>query len=189
MNTDALGWIGWSEGVSTLHASRVHAVGLGYSGPPPTTLADKTWLYCPADSVPWYRATMLSNYDPANAGPGRWNILCEVPIFADDPISAPDAVEGVQRSLQLLGADPGKVVSRFVETLEFGYPVPTLGRDRLLRAADVRLRAHGIYSRGRFGGWRYESSNQDYGYVQGRQAVDNALSGTPEDVYWHPERY
>ena len=43
--------------------------------------------------------------------------------------------------------------------------------------------------RGRFGGWRYESSNQDYGYLQGREAVDNALSGTPEDVYWHPDRF
>ena len=54
---------------------------------------------------------------------------------------------------------------------------------------DERLRAHGIHSRGRFGGWRYESSNQDYGYLQGREAVDNALSGTPEDVYWHPDRF
>lgn len=187
--TAALGWIGWSEAAQTLRASRIHAVGLGYEGEPPATLADKTWLYCPAENVPWYRATMLSNYDPANAGPGRWNILCEVPVFGDDPISAQDAVDGVQRSLGLLGADPARVVSRFVDTLEFGYPVPTLGRDRLLREADERLRAHGIYSRGRFGGWRYESSNQDYGYVQGRQAVDNALSGTPEDVYWHPERF
>lgn len=187
--TTALSWIGWSEPAQTLRASRVHVVGLGYHGEPPATLVDKTWLYCPAETVPWYRATMLSNYDPANAGPGRWNILCEVPVFAHDPISAADAVDGVRRSLQLLGADPARVAGRFADTLEFGYPVPTLGRDRLLREADERLRAHGIYSRGRFGGWRYESSNQDYGYVQGRQAVDNALSGTPEDVYWHPERF
>ncbi|WP_395310904.1 FAD-dependent oxidoreductase [Mycobacterium sp. AMU20-3851] len=187
--TTALGWIGWSERANTLRASRLHAVGLGYRGEPPPALADKTWLYCPAESVPWYRATMLSNYDAANAGPGRWNILCEVPVFAENPISAADAVDGVQRSLQRLGADPAQVVSRFSDTLDFGYPVPTLGRDRLLREADERLRAHGIYSRGRFGGWRYESSNQDYGYVQGRQAVDNALSGAPEDVYWYPERF
>jgi len=25
--------------------------------------------------------------------------------------------------------------------------------------------------------------------MQGREAVDNALYGTPEDVYWHPERF
>ncbi|MGW0160561.1 protoporphyrinogen/coproporphyrinogen oxidase [Mycobacterium sp. NPDC003323] len=187
--TTALGWIGWSDRAVSLRASRLHAVGIGYAGQPPQALADKTWLYCPHDSVPWYRATMLSNYDQTNAGPGRWNILCEVPVFADEPISADDAVESVVASLQRLGAEGAQVASRFVTTLDFGYPVPTLGRDDLLRAADEQLIALGIYSRGRFGGWRYESSNQDYGYVQGRQAVDHALFGTAEEVYWHPERF
>lgn len=187
--TTALRWIGWGERADHLRASRIHAVGLGYQGEPPAPLADKTWLYCPDETVPWYRATMLSNYDPGNAGPGRWNILCEVPVFTDRPISVSDAVQVVQESLRTLGADPGRVVSRFAETLDFGYPVPTLGRDELLRDVDALLREHGVYSRGRFGGWRYESSNQDYGYVQGRQAVDNALDGTAEDVYWHPERF
>jgi hypothetical protein len=86
-----------------------------------------------------------------------------VPIFAHAPISAEAAVDAVVASLQRLGADPARIAGRFVTTLQHGYPVPTLGRDELLRAADERLRAHGIYSRGRFGGWRYESSNQDYG--------------------------
>jgi hypothetical protein len=132
---------------------------------------------------------MLSNYGPSNAGPGRWNILCEVPIFAHEPLPAEVAVNGVVTSLCKLGADPELIAGRFVRTLDFGYPVPTLGRGDLLREADKLLLAHGIYSRGRFGGWRYESSNQDYGYVQGRQAVDHALYGTAEDVYWHPERF
>jgi hypothetical protein len=71
----------------------------------------------------------------------------------------------------------------------FGYPVPTLGRDDVLHGLDQGLRAHGIRSRGRFGGWRYESCNQDYAYVQGRQAVDAAVDGVDEDVYWRPELY
>lgn len=187
--TTALNWIGWTDRAATLRASRLHAVGIGFDGDPPPALADKTWLYCPDEAVPWYRATMLSNYDEANAGPGRWNILCEVPVFDETPVSAADAVAGVLASLRQLGADPARAAARFVTTLEHGYPVPTLGRDELLREADKQLLAHGIYSRGRFGGWRYESSNQDYGYVQGRQAVDHALYGTAEDVYWHPERF
>lgn len=187
--TTALGWIGQGARAAGLRASRVHAVGLGYRGEPPAALADKTWLYCPDEGVPWYRATMLSNYDPGNAGPGRWNVLCEVPSFPDRPDSAQTVVGAVLDSLAALGADPGAVVSRFVRTIPFGYPVPTVGRDDVLRGADTMLTELGIYSRGRFGGWRYESSNQDYGYLQGRQAVDNALSGAAEDVYWHPERF
>ncbi|MDX1873937.1 FAD-dependent oxidoreductase [Mycolicibacterium sp. 120266] len=187
--TTALDWIGQAQRGAGLRASRLHAVGLGYRGEPPPALADKTWLYCPDERVPWYRATMLSNYDPGNAGPGRWNVLCEVPSFADRADAAQASVQAVQSSLAALGADPELVVSRFAQTIPLGYPVPTLGRDEVLRAADVMLRGVGIYSRGRFGGWRYESSNQDYGYLQGRQAVDNALTGADEDVYWHPERF
>lgn len=187
--TTALNWVGHGWRGAGLRASRVHAIGLGYRGEPPPALADKTWLYCPDERVPWYRATMLSNYDPGNAGPGRWNVLCEVPSFPERMDSARSAVGAVQASLAALGADPGLVVSRFARTIAFGYPVPTLGRDDVLRAADATLRDAGIYSRGRFGGWRYESSNQDYGFLQGRQAVDNALSGAAEDVYWHPERF
>ncbi|MCV7354353.1 protoporphyrinogen/coproporphyrinogen oxidase [Mycolicibacterium fluoranthenivorans] len=185
--TTALGWIGQGHQTTGLRASRVHAVGLGYRGEPPPALADKTWLYCPDEGVPWYRATMLSNYDPGNAGPGRWNILCEVPSFPGQTSSAADSIGAVQASLAVLGADPARVQSRFAQTIPFGYPVPTLGRDDVLRAADKTLTGYGIYSRGRFGGWRYESSNQDYGYMQGRQAVDHALTGAAEDVYWHPE--
>ncbi|GAS96425.1 uncharacterized protein RMCC_3391 [Mycolicibacterium canariasense] len=187
--TTALNWVGQGRQAAGLRASRVHAIGLGYRGEPPPALADKTWLYCPDERVPWYRATMLSNYDPGNAGPGRWNVLCEVPSFPGRADSAQASVQAVQTSLAALGADPSSVVSRFARTIPFGYPVPTLGRDEVLRAADATLRGAGIHSRGRFGGWRYESSNQDYGYLQGRQAVDNALTGAAEDVYWYPERF
>ncbi|KIU14541.1 protoporphyrinogen/coproporphyrinogen oxidase [Mycolicibacterium llatzerense] len=192
--TTAWGWLGGAgaEGTAqrnTLCASRIYAVGLGYRGPAPEALADKTWLYCPDLGVPWYRATMLNNYDPANAGDGRWNVLCEVPLLPGQSLTGDEAVRRTEESLRALGAGSEYVVSRFVQEVHMGYPVPTLGRDDIVRTVDARLRAHGFYSRGRFGGWRYESSNQDYGYLQGRQAVDNALSDTPEDVYWHPERF
>jgi protoporphyrinogen oxidase len=187
--TTAMRWSGQEQLAGGLRASSLHAVGLGFRGEAPAALADKTWLYCPDPDVPWYRATILSNYDHGNAGSGRWNILCEVPSFADDPVTAHDAVEGTVSSLRGLGADPSQIASRWHKQLSMGYPVPTLGRDAVLSQVNDELLAHGVYSRGRFGGWRYESCNQDYSFMQGRQAVDNALYGTAEEVYWHPERF
>jgi protoporphyrinogen oxidase len=187
--TTAMRWSGQEDLSAGLRASTLHAVGLGYRGEPPAALADKTWLYCPDRRVPWYRATMLSNYDPGNAGPGRWNILCEVSSFGEEPITVEAAIRDTAASLQALGADSRLIESRWHRTLAMGYPVPTLDRDAVLRQVNERLLAHGVYSRGRFGGWRYESCNQDYSFVQGIEAVDNALHGTPEDVYWHPERF
>ena len=187
--TTAMRWSGQEDLSVGLRASTLHAVGLGYRGEPPAALADKTWLYCPDRRVPWYRATMLSNYDAGNAGPGRWNILCEVSSFGEEPITVEAAIRDTVASLQALGADPRLIESRWHRTLAMGYPVPTLDRDAVLRQVNDRLLAHGVYSRGRFGGWRYESCNQDYSFAQGLEAVDNALYGSPEDVYWHPERF
>jgi hypothetical protein len=44
----------------------------------------------------------------------------------------------------------------------------------------------GIYSRGRFGGWKYEVSNQDHSLMQGVEVVNNLAFGAPEVTYWHP---
>lgn len=182
----ALGLDGDADG---LHASTQLAIGLGYRGEPPKILADKSWIYSPDRSIPWFRATMLSNYDPDNAGPGRWNILLEV-TRAGKSLGAPDSARReCIASLERIGARAGDLESVWTRRIERGYPVPTLGRDDILRAADEKLIALDIRSRGRFGGWRYESCNQDYSYMQGWQAVASIYDGRAEDVYWNPERF
>ncbi len=189
---EALAWTGLAApgtAPTGLVASTVHLVGLGFVGRPPEPLADKTWLYSPDVDVPWYRATMLSNYDPGNAGPGRWNILCESSTSADRPVTLPLAVRQTCASLARLGVDMRTACSVWRRTVPMGYPVPTIGRDDAIRRIDDVLLRYDVHSRGRFGGWRYESCNQDFSFVQGEQAVDNAVFGTPEDVFWHPERF
>jgi hypothetical protein len=44
------------------------------------------------------------------------------------------------------------------------------------------LAAKGILSRGRFGAWRYEVSNQDHSCLQGVEAVDHLLMQTVEQT-------
>ncbi len=60
----------WAARSTSLVANATLLVGLGYRGTPPPALADKTWLYCPDKDVAWHRATVLSNYDPAQRGRG-----------------------------------------------------------------------------------------------------------------------
>lgn len=188
--TTTMGWVG----IEAAHAGRlatsaVHAIGFGMTGTASEQLADKTYLHSPDADVPWYRATVLSNYDPGSAGAGRWNVLCEVSTSAQRPTGLEDAVRGSRESLARLGVDTSTITSVWTTLVPMGYPVPTLGRDEILRDVDDRLLALGIRSRGRFGGWRYESCNQDYSYAQGVEAVDALVDGTSEDVYWHPERF
>ncbi len=164
-------------------------IGLGFNGPTPAALVGKSWLYCPDPDIAWHRATMLSHYDQNNAGPGRWSVLCEVGRSDFRVIDEEDAVASCIGSMIELGADPESVVSTWIRVVPRGYPVPTLGRDALLHHIDDRMLGAGIRSRGRFGGWRYESCNQDYSFQQGVEAVDGILHGSAENVYWHPERF
>ena len=59
-----------------------------------------------------------------------------------------------------------QVVSRYHHRLEHGYPVPSLRREDFLKTAQPWLESHAVYSRGRFGGWRYEVGNQDHSFMQ-----------------------
>ena len=67
--------------------------------------------------------------------------------------------------------------------VDYSYPIPTLERDRSLAVLHAALLNHKIYSRGRFGAWRYEIGNMDHSVMMGVEAVGHALSGENESVF------
>ena len=76
----------------------------------------------------------------------------------------------------MLPAD-AKIASTWDTRLEYGYPVPYVERNMHVHAADAALRKHGVWSRGRFGSWKYEVANQDHSCMLGLDAVDSMLFG------------
>ncbi len=166
-----------------VHSSS-HIVGIGLDGPVPDALRTKCWMYFPEPHTPFYRATVFSNYSPNNvARPGaQWSLMAEVSESPQKPVDASAVVDQVIagfRAARLLD-DAARIVSRWHRRIEHGYPTPWLGRDEVLGEIEPVLAAAGIHSRGRFGTWRYEVSNQDHSALQGVEAVDNILLGTPE---------
>jgi hypothetical protein len=87
--------------------------------------------------------------------------------------------------LRRLGIVPAEssVVSQWRKTLKHGYPVPFLGRDDVLTSAHAQLTEYDIFSRGRFGGWKYEVSNMDHTFMQGAEIVEYIVDGTAEKTY------
>lgn len=176
---------------SELKHSTVHVVGIGLEGAPPPHLATKCWIYYPEDSAPFYRLTVFSNYSPHNVpAPDRqWSVMVEVSESPLKPVNGSRVVDDVIRGLiatRVIGPeDP--IVSRWHLVAPHGYPTPFLGRDAVVMPLLETLARHGIYSRGRFGAWKYEVSNQDHSFMQGMEVVNHLAFGSEEVTLHRPD--
>jgi len=162
-----------------LMSSAVHVVGLGLEGTVPADLATKAWVYFPGDEAPFNRATMYSNYSPHNVpDPAKhWSLMLEVAESSERPVDrdtlSDDVIDGCLAGGLL--RDRGEVCNVWIKTLQRGYPTPSIGRDAALSVLCPALEAHDVYSRGRFGMWKYEISNQDHTFMQGVEWAERLL--------------
>jgi protoporphyrinogen oxidase len=175
-----------------LRYSSVHVVGVGLTGQPPEALRGKCWMYFPEANSPFYRVTVFSHYSPENVPDiGRqWSLMAEVSESPVKPVDAARVREDTIRGMLDTGLirERAQVNHTFALRIERGYPTPALGRDRALGVLLPALEKLNILSRGRFGAWKYEVSNQDHAFMQGVEAADHVLHGAAEETLWHPDR-
>lgn len=205
-----LNMVGQSEIASRLNYSSTHVIGIGLRGVNPHDL--KCWMYYPEDNCPFYRTTVFSHYAEANTPsadkalptlqlcdgsapsstepqPGPyWSLMFEVSESVKKPVDMATVVaECIQGAINVrLVESSDQIVSIFHRRLEHGYPTPHLQRDQAIQDALPLLRQHDVWSRGRFGSYKYEVANQDHSLMIGVEAVDNILFGTKELTLNHP---
>jgi protoporphyrinogen oxidase len=196
-----------------LFYSATHVIGVGIRGERPERIGDKCWLYFPEDDCPFYRATIFSNYSPNNQpsksvklptlqlangsrrnsmqpkeGP-YWSIMLEVSESSMKPVDSKnllkDCIQGLVNTEMLKETD--EIVSTYHRRFDHGYPTPSLEREGVLKVLLPKLQAKGIYSRGRFGSWRYEVGNQDHSFMLGVEAADNIVNGAAELTLNYPD--
>ncbi|GKT86791.1 UDP-galactopyranose mutase [Colletotrichum tofieldiae] len=80
-----------------------------------------------------------------------------------------------------------EIVSTYHRRFNHGYPTPSLEREGVLKDLLPKLLDQGIYSRGRFGSWRYEVGNQDHSFMLGVEAADNIVNGAVELTLNYPD--
>jgi protoporphyrinogen oxidase len=169
-----------------LEHNGVFMVGIGYETP---LKDDKSWMYFPHAHTPFYRATNFAKYSPANVPDGDTARYCsymtEIAYSRYKPVSIDGLAERVEEGLRVSGVVEGRpeIASMHVEDLGYAYPVPTLKRDDALTTIQPWLMKHDIYSRGRFGSWKYEIGNMDHAVKMGVDAARHITKGAPEELW------
>jgi len=159
--------------------SSTNSIGLGLKGKLPDALASKSWCYFPCDQFPFYRMTVLSNYNDQNTPSKEYfSLLLEVSESnitkrweKDELIKK--CLDSLIKSKILTGSE--QVISTWHKKVNYGYPVPSLNRTQIVKEVLKKLETKDIYSRGRFGAWLYEISNQDHSFFQGVEVINRLV--------------
>ena len=174
-----------------LKSSTAHVIGIGFEGVPPESIRKMCWMYFPEPESSFYRVTVFSNYSPYNVpSPGStWSLMAEVAESDHSPCDRGELVENVISQMVAIGLvpDANRIVSRWHKVLTPGYPTPSIERNSILADVLPTLESKNIFSRGRFGAWKYEVSNQDHSFMQGVEAADRILRGRAEPTLHQPD--
>ena len=173
------------KNLTSLTHSSTHIVGIGLMGEVPEKLRRKCWMYFPESNCPFYRATVFSNYSPNNVlNSEYWSLMVEVSGGKIKDINTVrDCIDGAENTKLI---DKKNIVNIWDKFLPYGYPTPTKDRDYILNTVQPVLKGLNVYSRGRFGGWKYEVGNMDHSFMQGVEAIDNIMTGEYENTYYKP---
>jgi hypothetical protein len=168
-----------------LRHSGGYMVGIGIKQPCPST---KSWMYFPESNCPFYRVTYLSNYSPYMT-PDKdthYSLLCETSYSEFKPVDGKrivdETITGLVNAGLLKDEDRETIVDTWLYHADYSYPTPSVERDGILSQVIPWLEQHDIYSRGRFGMWKYEVSNTDHTLMQGVECVNRLLLGEPEQT-------
>jgi protoporphyrinogen oxidase len=171
---------------ASLEHNGVWIVGVGCESP---LTDDRSWLYFADPAVPFYRVTNFAKYAAANVPGGdtdRYSSYMSETAYSTHRPRNPntlekDVVEGLVSTGLLEDGVP--IASLYTLDIEYAYPVPTLGRDAALAVVQPWLMERGIYSRGRFGSWRYEMGNMDHAAKMGVDVARLLVEGRPEELW------
>lgn len=169
-----------------------------------TVFSNYSKTNCPADDDKRATLCLGDGSQPSSSEPKDgpyWSLMFEVSESQYKPVEqAPVTLGGTAGTWSsavketLIGAintslltPNDEIVSLYHRRIEHGYPTPSLGRDEVLDKALPWLQQFGIWSRGRFGSYKYEVANQDHSLMLGVEAVDNMLFGTKELTLHYPD--
>lgn len=180
------------EKAKELVYSSTHIFGIGFKGNPPDHLGKKCWMYFPESNCPFYRVTVFSNYSPQNVPNINtyWSLMAEVSESRYKPVNLNNILDEVIQGMlnTKLITSKNDIVTSWTYRVDHGYPTPSINRDEIINKIIPDLEKKDIYSRGRFGAWKYEVSNQDHSLMQGVELINRLITNIHETTFPFPNK-
>jgi hypothetical protein len=116
----------------------------------------------------------------------HYSLLCETSYSEFKPVDGrrivEDTIQGLINAGMIKEADRKDICDTWTYHADYSYPTPSVERDSILSQVIPYLEKHGVYSRGRFGMWKYEVSNTDHTLMQGVELINRLLLDEPEQT-------
>lgn len=162
-------------------------VGIGLKLPKTKIAENLSWAYFPRPQTIFYRCTIISNFSSILVPDSSkfWSILCEIGIKSNENIDSKFLIEKTIDGLiesKIIDSNE-QIYSIWNKILDYGYPIPTIERENELEKSSKIFENFQIYSRGRFGGWKYENSNQDCSFEIGCEIINKIFCQKLESIY------
>jgi protoporphyrinogen oxidase len=139
----------WRADTSCLTWSKVLVFNLGFDAKGPHGIH---WIYFPEDRYRFYRVGFYDNL----LGSERMSLYVEIGLEKDRPVHADQELETALRGLREAEiVQRQNLVSSETLVLDPAYVHITKPSRQLFQEADRSLRSIGIYTIGRYGGWKY----------------------------------
>jgi len=159
-------------------------------GDVPEKFKDVTWIYLPNNDYIFYRLSIVTNYSHDTSPPGTFLINLEASYnnsFLDNIKIIESNAKRILMDLELT-FDLSNIIRIIIQNpYPLNYPIPTLERNTVLNDIIPYLESQNIYSRGRFGMYKYEVGNMDHCFMQGVELCDRLFNSGTEYTIHDPE--
>jgi len=162
-----------NSAASKLICNTVININMGFSV---DSIGDHHWLYFPERNIPFYRLGFWHNLNPASAPPGKTAVYGEVSYNPKKTsvAQAQNITSETKKSiLQYLKLGSHHVIAEKIMPIKHAYVIYDAWRQKNVPTLIDELKNEGIYSVGRYGGWKY--SGMQEAVLDGRDAAIASL--------------
>jgi protoporphyrinogen oxidase len=162
-----------NNAASKLKCTSVINFNLGFDS---NSIGSRQWLYFSEKQYAFYRIGFWNNINKKSVPDGCSAIYGETAYLqGTKTYKQVDLLteKSIEQTLNFLNLSKSNFVTKNILPIQHAYVIYDLWREKNIKAVHKKLNDTGIYSVGRYGGWRYSSMQEDA--LDGKLVIENVV--------------